>query len=191
MTPERAKQLSIHSFRVWLACALLAAGATPEQIMLMLRWSSEAARKLYARLGERVQVSLLNAAADVSLDSVRSHTLFASEGAHAGLPVEGTAGAAQAGSGPAAAGAAHSGQAPTCTQKEAAEAVEQALRLVNAAHAWRGVLPNVDALPCAIDDDNEHRRLREALPSLRAEAAAADEAIRGDGGKSDASDGDM
>ena len=43
---KRAAQLSVHSFRVWLACALLAAGATPEQIMLLLRWSSEAARKL-------------------------------------------------------------------------------------------------------------------------------------------------
>jgi hypothetical protein len=29
--PEQAKQLTIHSFRVWLACALLEAGATPEQ----------------------------------------------------------------------------------------------------------------------------------------------------------------
>ncbi|KAL3928931.1 MAG: hypothetical protein SGPRY_002180, partial [Prymnesium sp.] len=51
--PERARQLSMHSFRVWLACSLLAAGATPEQIMLLLRWSSDSARKLYARLGER------------------------------------------------------------------------------------------------------------------------------------------
>eukprot|EP00965_Chrysotila_dentata_P063843 2115730-Pleurochrysis_carterae.AAC.2 len=49
-TPERANALSIHSFRSYLACALLAAGATPEQIMVMLRWSSEAARALYARI---------------------------------------------------------------------------------------------------------------------------------------------
>ena len=62
VSKDRARQLSIHSFRVWLACALLAAGATPEQIMLLLRWSSDAARKLYARLGERTQTSLLSAA---------------------------------------------------------------------------------------------------------------------------------
>ncbi|KOO23681.1 hypothetical protein Ctob_003729 [Chrysochromulina tobinii] len=49
---ERAKQLSVHSFRVWLACALLAAGATPEQIMLMA------------------------GAVDASFDSIRAHTLL-------------------------------------------------------------------------------------------------------------------
>eukprot|EP00965_Chrysotila_dentata_P122465 4047477-Pleurochrysis_carterae.AAC.1 len=32
-TPARASALSVHSFRSYLACALLAAGATPEQIM--------------------------------------------------------------------------------------------------------------------------------------------------------------
>ena len=89
------------------------------------------------------------------------------------------------------AGTAHSGQSPTCTQKEAASAVEQALRLVSAAHAWRGVLPSVASLPCPIDDDEEHRRLREVLPSLRAEAASADEAMRRDGEDLDGSGVDM
>ena len=73
---ERAKQLSIHSFRVWLACALLAAGATPEQIMLMVRWSSEAARKLYARLAMTTQCSLQTSALHASFDSIRAHTLL-------------------------------------------------------------------------------------------------------------------
>jgi hypothetical protein len=73
---ERAKQLSVHSFRVWLACALLAAGATPEQIMLMVRWSSEAARKLYARLAMTTQCSLHTGALHASFDSIRAHTLL-------------------------------------------------------------------------------------------------------------------
>ena len=75
---ERARQLSIHSFRVWLACALLAAGATPEQIMLMVRWSSEAARKLYARLAMSTQCSLQAGALHASFDSIRAHTLLES-----------------------------------------------------------------------------------------------------------------
>lgn len=67
---KRARQLSVHSsFRVWLACALLAAGATPDEIMLLLRWSTDAAHELHARLGERVQASLLDAACDCSLDT--------------------------------------------------------------------------------------------------------------------------
>ena len=83
VTKERAKQLSVHSFRVWLACALLAAGASAEQIMYLLRWSSDAARRLYARMGERSQMALLGATCDVSLDSVRAHTLLATPGASA------------------------------------------------------------------------------------------------------------
>ena len=55
VTPARLSQITIHSFRVYLACALLAAGATPEQVMLLLRWSSEAARKLYARVADATQ----------------------------------------------------------------------------------------------------------------------------------------
>jgi len=74
--PKRSVKLSFHSFRVWLACALLAAGATPEQIMQLLRWSSETARKLYTRMGIAATTSLLNAAADTSTDSIRSHSLL-------------------------------------------------------------------------------------------------------------------
>jgi hypothetical protein len=74
--PRRARRLSVHSFRVWLAGALLAAGASPEQIMLLLRWSSDAARQLYARLGDQSQVQLIDAAADATVDSIRSHTLM-------------------------------------------------------------------------------------------------------------------
>jgi hypothetical protein len=74
--PPRNAAQPVHSFRVWLACALLAAGATPEQIMLMVRWSSEAARKLYARLAMTTQCSLHTGALHASFDSIRAHTLL-------------------------------------------------------------------------------------------------------------------
>eukprot|EP00966_Prymnesium_polylepis_P286841 6625522-Prymnesium_polylepis.1 len=61
VSKERLAQITVHLFRVYLACALLAAGATPEQVMQLLRWSSDAARRLYARI-----------AAD---DAVRAHRL--------------------------------------------------------------------------------------------------------------------
>ena len=198
VSKERAKQLSIHSFRVWLACSLLAAGATPEQIMLLLRWSSDAARKLYARVGERVQISFLNTACDVPLDSVRSHTLFASAGAAAGddgihtsTSTSTPMSASTSTAGTASAGAAVMGELPNATQKEAADAVETALRLISSAHAWRGATPSAVELPCSIDDDEEHRRLQEAVPLLRIEAARADARMMSDAnGEADASDDD-
>lgn len=79
-TEERARQLSMHSFRVWLASALLAVGATPEQIMLLLRWSSEAAKRLYARMADSTKTSMLDTAQDVSFESVRAHTLMEIQG---------------------------------------------------------------------------------------------------------------
>lgn len=85
-SPESHRQLSVYSFRVWLAYSILAAGATPEQIMLLLRWSStHSARKLYyARLGERAQASLLVAARGCPLDKMRAHILHSVWGAAAG-----------------------------------------------------------------------------------------------------------
>eukprot|EP00965_Chrysotila_dentata_P135224 4471282-Pleurochrysis_carterae.AAC.1 len=66
--PERTRSLSVHSFRSYLACALLAAGASPEQIMVMLRWSSEAARALYARISVSAHARAVDAAQDTAFD---------------------------------------------------------------------------------------------------------------------------
>ena len=83
------------------------------------------------------------------------------------------------------------GVLPNATQKEAADAVETALRLISSAHAWRGATPSAVELPCSIDDDEEHRRLQEAVPLLRIEAARADARMMSDAnGEADASDDD-
>jgi hypothetical protein len=42
----------------------------------MVRWSSEAARKLYARLAMTTQCSLHTSALHASFDSIRAHTLL-------------------------------------------------------------------------------------------------------------------
>ena len=44
------KNLTWHSFRVWLAMALLEAGASPAQIQALLRWQTDDSLRLYARL---------------------------------------------------------------------------------------------------------------------------------------------
>ena len=140
VSPTRAKQLTVHSFRVWLACALLAAGATPEQIMLLLRWSSDAARKLYARAGLGSQAAMLDTAVDMPIDSVRSHTLFA---------------AATAG-----------GRAPRQEEAEAARAVEEARRLVEEAHAVRTPLCSRAELGVEIDYHAQAAAVAAAVPRL-------------------------
>jgi len=96
LTAPRCKIITIHSFRVWLACALLAIGATPEQIMQLLRWSSDEARKLYARMGENAQSGLLDSACDARFDSVRSHTLLHTAGEVERMDKEAEAAAAKA-----------------------------------------------------------------------------------------------
>ena len=133
--------------------------------MLILRWSSDAARKLYARVGERVQTSLLDSAVDAPLDSVRSHTLIAAEQA-------GTA-----------------ATAPTDVERAAAAAVEEARLLLERAQAHEGALPARAELPCAIDDHAAARAVRAAGDALVATAARADEAL-GRTAAGDASDSD-
>jgi len=78
-TPARAKILKYHGMRAWLACALRALNppATPEQIMLFLRWSSDTARRLYSRPSVGEHTRLLDSAQVVSFEVIRSHSLIA------------------------------------------------------------------------------------------------------------------
>ena len=157
-TEERAKQLSVHSFRVWLACALLAAGATPEQIMLMVRWSSEAARKLYARLAMTTQCSLQAGAVDANFDSIRAHTLLeATSPATSNMSADMLA---------------------------TAEALRTATQLLDAVTIASGasVAPATDLRrTCSIDDDEVFGMLEDARHSLEGLAASADAALTENG----------
>ena len=143
----------MHSFRVWLACALLAAGATPEQIMLLLRWSSESAYKLYARIGDARAASLIDAGFDASFATVRSHTLLESA---AGRPLSTTEQAAMVAGRQLAEGAAMlervtTGGAPVARADELYERV-------------------------VIDDDHVYAALEQHGEALLAAAARADAA---------------
>jgi hypothetical protein len=70
--PEIAKTLSMHSWRIYLACALLAAGASTAQILSMLRWRSDEALRLYARLNDTTYATWLDSAGDATINSIRS-----------------------------------------------------------------------------------------------------------------------
>ena len=71
---ERAKQVSMHSWRVYLACALLAKGASFATIQSMLRWRSEDALRIYARINDFKYADWLSAAQGASISSVRTTT---------------------------------------------------------------------------------------------------------------------
>ena len=60
---ERAKFYSMHSWRIYLACALLAAGASSGTIQALLRWRSDEAVKIYARLNDKDYTKWLKSAA--------------------------------------------------------------------------------------------------------------------------------
>ena len=55
-------QYSWHSARIYLACALLAAGASAGQIQALCRWLSEASLHIYARMNETTYQYWINRA---------------------------------------------------------------------------------------------------------------------------------
>ena len=158
VSEQRLAQLTVHSFRVYLACALLAAGATPEQVMQLLRWSSDSARKLYARIADTTQAGLIDSAADAAVDTIRSHTLTAAASAP-----------------PPASPAETAAQLRAQTLETGERLLERAMEQVRIATAAelrrRGV---------AIDDDHVYARLRDDGPALRA-AAERHDACAGEG----------
>ena len=62
----------MHSFRIYLACALLAAGAPESRILNMLRWRSGESLRLYARINDFEYLTWVDAAGNARVDSIRS-----------------------------------------------------------------------------------------------------------------------
>eukprot|EP00966_Prymnesium_polylepis_P201754 4674800-Prymnesium_polylepis.1 len=71
---EAAACYSVHSFRVYLACALLSAGASSGTIQTMLRWRSDDALRIYARINDFKYAEWLARAAVAEVSSVRTTT---------------------------------------------------------------------------------------------------------------------
>ena len=75
---EAATNYSIHSFRIYLACALLSAGASHGTICAMLRWRSDDALKIYARINDDKYADELEKASRATVSSVRTTTTISS-----------------------------------------------------------------------------------------------------------------
>ena len=64
--------LTLHSFRRYLACALLAANASDAKICTLLRWRSAKSLAAYAALNDSAYASLIDAAAAATINSIRT-----------------------------------------------------------------------------------------------------------------------
>jgi hypothetical protein len=109
-------------------------------------------------MGTTAHVRLADAAAEVQIDAIRSHTLL------------GTAAGATAPTGGVSA-----------EQREAAEAVQRAMHQLDRFRRHEGrssvAASELRAMGVVIDDDDTMTRLHESAASLRAAAAAADSAL--------------
>ena len=76
-----SKKYSCHSFRVHLACALAAAGASDMRIQSMLRWASVDALHCYKQTAVETYGAWVAAASAVDINVHRSHHLPSEEGA--------------------------------------------------------------------------------------------------------------
>ena len=65
-----ASKYSWHSARIYLACSLLAAGASHAQIQALCRWQTEDSLRVYARLNPSSYDKLLSRAASAQVESV-------------------------------------------------------------------------------------------------------------------------
>ena len=60
---------SLHSFRIYLACALYAAGCPNDKICAILRWRSEDALLIYARMNDPERTSWVQQAMRQKVES--------------------------------------------------------------------------------------------------------------------------
>ena len=75
LPPAEAAKYSFHSFRVGLACALLAAGCPPATIQALARWRSDESLKIYARLNPSDYASWVSKALLQRTDSATTRGL--------------------------------------------------------------------------------------------------------------------
>ena len=75
MSKDEAARYSWHSFRIGLACALLAKGARPELIQALCRWKSPESLVIYARLNAETYGDWVLSALQARISSVQTANL--------------------------------------------------------------------------------------------------------------------
>ena len=87
MSAEQAKLYTIHSFRIYLACALMAAGASAEVIKKLLRWASDEALHIYARMNADAIAEWIEASRAAGISSVRTSSLPSGQVLESNAPI--------------------------------------------------------------------------------------------------------
>ena len=73
--PSTVRRYSMHSWQIYLACALLEAGASNGTIQQMLRWRSDGALKIYARINDYKYADWLTKASQAKVSNIRTTTI--------------------------------------------------------------------------------------------------------------------
>jgi hypothetical protein len=73
--PSKAHLYTMHSFRIYLACALLAAKASDAQIQSLVRWQTLESLHIYARLNASDYAGLLDRAHSADIGSIQATNL--------------------------------------------------------------------------------------------------------------------
>ena len=81
VSADRLGDFSLHSFRIYLACALLDKGYSEAAIMAALRWKTCEALKIYARLGDAGYANMIEAAATATVTSTQAPNIPDFDGA--------------------------------------------------------------------------------------------------------------
>ena len=74
-TEAASGEVTLHSFRVYLACCLLELKRSTDEIKALLRWKSDEALRVYARLNAHAYADLLQGVGSVQVDSRRAQNL--------------------------------------------------------------------------------------------------------------------
>ena len=84
VSADRLADFSLHSFRIYLACALLDRGYSEAAIMAALRWKTCEALKIYARMGDAGYADMIDEAATATVTSTQAPNIPDIDGAREG-----------------------------------------------------------------------------------------------------------
>ena len=70
-----ASRYSPHSFRRYLACALMAANVDRDHILALLRWKTSESLAIYAKLNDRAYADMVDAAGTADISSIQSNSI--------------------------------------------------------------------------------------------------------------------
>ena len=178
---DEANRYSVHSFRIFLACALRDAGCSNAVIREALRWATDEALLLYARANVAYDAELRASAASATVSSIRVPTVLSGPSA----PGVGTSG------GPAMGGSALPSSDLADIEDPSEEVVSNAVGVASTAASLRADVVAGNNLPDVDSDLRAFSGINLSMSALRAAATRPLEGstAEGEGGGEASDDG--